>query len=207
MRCFRPTYRRCNRQPNDPSAFANRPKASWPGPRCSKSAGKMSGHGIGRANGSAGSRIDAGGSWPPLNRSGPASRRPAQPALGVMGAVVVDWLSSNGRGNWARSKSGRLGRNSATAERGLFQLHSDIGARHARDLLHDAILDEEIMTLRHKVGVLFEFADDVGLAVVGVEDHHNLLSGLDKSLHLIESAGPFARSLNNSYFQWFKRSP
>ena len=52
-----------------------------------KSAGKMSGHGIGRANGSAGSRIDAGGSWPSLNRSGPASRRPAQPALGVMGAV------------------------------------------------------------------------------------------------------------------------
>jgi hypothetical protein len=29
-----------------------------------------------------------------------------------------------------------------------------IGAGHARDLLHDAILDEEIMTLRHKLGVL-----------------------------------------------------
>ena len=51
-----------------------------------KLAGKMSGHGIGRANGSAGSRIDAGGSWPSLNRTGPASRHPAQPALGVMGA-------------------------------------------------------------------------------------------------------------------------
>ena len=65
---------------------------------------------------------------------------------------VVDWLSSNGRGNWARSKSGRLGRNSATAERGLFQLQS--------------ALVRGMPAIRHKVSVLFEFADDVGLAVL-----------------------------------------
>ena len=80
MRCCRPTYRRC--KPNDPFRIWELTKTVLPGAALLMKAYRAG------ANGSTGPRIDACGSgrWPSLNRSGPASRRPAQPALRVMGA-------------------------------------------------------------------------------------------------------------------------